>query len=431
MDRPMTPTFPNGLRDPGAELALAGNFPNAIAFLRHRIPDLEHLESSDWDVAVKHPASAGSLTEKMFGRPLVFVSKRFVIQRYFSWGQIDLLPVFEWHGIPYLDQNRFWENVRTDDDGLPRPCVAHDAFIVWMTGLLWGARYSERYTPLISRAAKEQPAELAACLTAAFGRPAGENLLSLAHSGTPGIAVRSVCTLRFLLWLNSLRRNFSATLARQIDHWRTELSHHRKPPYPWIAILGPDGSGKSSVIAGLRQRLQPTRLSIMETHWWPEPLKEGATRGAPVNDPHSRAPRGTFLSIAKTAILCLRWWIARLGKTGHARSKRALLLSDRYFDDLLVDSRRYRYGAPLSWARALFRFLPRPDRVILLLGDPALIHSRKKETTLAEMQRQIAAYAHLAADLGDRATIVDATQPIDSVIDAAFRAAFDPSNHSG
>lgn len=419
----MTPPFPNGLREPGAELAWAAKFPNAIAFLRHRIPDLEHRESSDWDVAVRDPATVGANAEEWFGRPLVMVPKRFVIQRYFTWGQIDLLPVFEWHGIPYLDQNRFWENVRPGEDGLPRPCLAHDAFIVWMTGLLWGARYSPRYDALIARAAREQHDELAACLSEAFGAPLGGELLDLANAGTPALAVARVPTMRFHLWRTAMARDGLETLTRQFRHWRTELSHHIHPPYPWIAILGPDGSGKSSVIQALRERLKPTRLAIMETHWWPEPLHDGSTRGAPVTDPHSHPPRGVFLSIAKTLWLGLRWWIARLGKTGHARSKRAILLSDRYYDDLLVDPRRYRYGAPLSWARALFRFLPRPDRVILLLGDPDLIHARKMELPLPELRRQMAAYRALARELGPSATIIDATQPLPTVTDQAWQTA--------
>src|SRR5690606_9284852 len=112
------------------------------------------------------------------------------------------------------------------------------------------------------------------------------------------------------------------------------------------------------------------------------------------------------------------------GPVGHARSKRAILLSDRYFDDLLVDPRRYRYGAPISWARAMFRALPRPDRVLLLLGDAEAIHARKREVTLEELGRQLGAYRDLAASLGPRAVVIDATRPLEEVREAAWTAAF-------
>ncbi len=412
-----------GLREAGAEAAWAADLPGGIAFLRHRLPDIGHRESSDWDVAVRNPDEAGRTAEARFGRPLVFVPKQFVIQRYFEWGQIDLLPVFEWQGIIYLDSTRFWSQVGPGPDGLPRPCVAHDAFIVWMTGLLWGARYSDRYDRLISRAAREQPGELAQCLTEAFGHSLGGQLLDLAHAGTPGLAVARVRAMRFALWRQALRRAGLESLSGSVRHWRTELRHHIRPPYPWIAVLGPDGSGKSAVIAALRERLKPTRLDLLECHWWPEPMEKGAAPGPPVTDPHSRRPRGTLLSIGKTVLLGLRWWLARLGKTGHARSKRAMVISDRYYDDLLVDPRRYRYGANLCWARWMFRLLPRPDRVLVLVGEPEEIHRRKKELPLAEVRRQMEAYRELADKLGDRAVVIDAGRPLIEVAERAWLAA--------
>lgn len=412
-----------GLREAGAEAAWAAELPGGIAFLRHRLPDIEHRESSDWDVAVRDPEEAGRTAEARFGRPLVFVPKRFVIQRYFDWGQIDLLPVFEWQGITYLDSTRFWSQVRPGPDGLPRPCLAHDAFIVWMTGLLWGARYSARYDGLITRAARQQPGELAECLTEAFGKRLGGELLGLADAGTPGLAVAMVRAMRLSLWRQALRHDGWETLNRQAGHWRTELRHHLQPPYPWIAVIGTDGSGKSSVIAALKDRLKPTRLGLMECHWWPEPLEEGAAPGSPVTDPHARRPRGTLLSIAKTVWLGVRWWVARLGKTGHARSKRAMLISDRYYDDLLVDPRRYRYGAHLCWARWVFRLLPRPDRVLVLVGEAEEIHGRKGELPLDEVRRQIDAYRELAKNLGDRAVVIDAGQSLAEVVECAWRAA--------
>jgi hypothetical protein len=68
---------------------------------------------------------------------------------------------------------------------------------------------------------------------------------------------------------------------------------------------------------------------------------------------------------------------------------------DRYFHDVLVDPRRYRYGGPKWFAALLSRLLPEPDLVIVLDANEDLIFSRKTELTRAEIQRQRQAYAEL------------------------------------
>ena len=102
-----------------------------------------------------------------------------------------------------------------------------------------------------------------------------------------------------------------------------------------------------------------------------------------------------------------------------------MVLSDRYYDDLLVDPVRYRYGAPLWLARFVFKFMPRPDRVIVLTGDPEIIHARKKEVTMDELCRQIDAYQELERSMGGIAVGVDAGQDMASVIRDAENAILD------
>ena len=45
-----------------------------------------------------------------------------------------------------------------------------------------------------------------------------------------------------------------------IRHWIREAKLHYRPPLPFVAFLGPDGSGKSSVIEGFSERLKVMRL---------------------------------------------------------------------------------------------------------------------------------------------------------------------------
>ena len=78
--------------------------------MRYKVSGLEQRPDSDWDVAVRDPEVARKVARECFGEPLLEVERQYVEQRYYSWGQLDFLPVFEWDGWEYLNQDRFWEN---------------------------------------------------------------------------------------------------------------------------------------------------------------------------------------------------------------------------------------------------------------------------------------------------------------------------------
>lgn len=387
-------------------------------WLRHERAGLKHGATSDWDCAVRDAASAGAALEREAGLPDLRVERQYVTQRYYPWGQVDFLPVFEWNGIEYLELERFWAKIEVGEDGLKRPCLAHDAFICWMTQVLWGARYREKYDGFLAEAWATERGEFEHCLRAAFGAAWARQLGSWLDEGRPSAAAVDAPALRRALAWAALRRAPGETLWRQARHWATELKQHLRPPYPWVAILGPDGSGKSTVVEQVTARLAARRMKVQMIHWRPQLLwKAASVPGGIVTDPHGKPPRGVGVSAAKLIMLGAEWWIAHLGRLRHFRAKDQLVLSDRYFADLLVDQRRYRYGAPLSWARRAFRFYPQPARVIFLLTDAATIHARKQEVTFAELERQLGAYRELAESLGERAEVVDAGRPLAEVVD--------------
>ncbi|WP_193210824.1 glycosyltransferase [Luteolibacter marinus] len=394
-----------------------------FAWLRHERAGLRHRAGSDWDVAVEDPAAAGVALEREAGPPDLRVERQYVTQRFYPWGQLDFLAVFEWNGIEYLDRNRFWSGVGRGEDGLRRPRLAHDAFICWMTQLLWGGRYRKKYDGILAAAWTEDREEFSDCLEVAFGPAWSRRLGRMVAAGRPGEAAADAPELRRALAWRAFRRAPGETLWRQATHWWREFKHHAKPPHPWVAVLGPDGSGKSTVVEGLTAALAARRLKVEMLHWRPQLLWNAASvPGGIVTDPHAKPPRGMVVSAAKLFFLGAEWWVAHLGRLRHFRAKDRIVVSDRYYGDLLVDQRRYRYGAPLSWARAAFRAYPKPDRVVFLLTDAATIRARKQEVTPEELDRQLKAYRDYAAGLGDKAVIVDAGRPLEEVVAAVTEA---------
>ncbi|MDA7519085.1 hypothetical protein N8522_03770 [Akkermansiaceae bacterium] len=396
-----------------------------VAFLRFERGGLKQGRYSDWDIAVRDRSQAMAVCDDLYGQPWLRIPRQYVIQYFFPWGQCDLLPVFEWNGIEYLDQKLFWSKVSPLEDGIPRPALGHDAYIAWMTGLLWGRRFNRRYRKLIMTAAKKDEANFRECLTAAFGRNLAEKLYRIAVRGDAAVATHWVSLMRLTLASRRASRAPVKTLTKVLSHWRCEFGFHRQLPLPWLGILGPDGSGKSTVIEGLNERLRLSRLKIRTIHWLPKLSPDVRVSTTVVTDPHGEPPKSALLSYLQLGKIISFWWWANLGYLLHLRAKKEMVLSDRFYPDLLADPRRYRYGGSLKIARLAFKLIPRPDRVVVLHTEAETILRRKQEVSPDELKRQLDRYQEIADEWSDRAKLVDCGQEVEAVVEQVLEIALE------
>jgi thymidylate kinase len=185
---------------------------------------------------------------------------------------------------------------------------------------------------------------------------------------------------------------------------------------PFIVFLGCDGSGKSTVISQLSDRLQTRGIEVWNGHWCPV-AGGGDKTTAP--DPHGQIPRGFFASIAKLVVLCIRWWRAWIfGGWGHI-SRSGVVLFDRYYGDLCVDPIRYRYGAAMWLAEFWTGLLPQPDFLFFLDADPEVLLSRKQEVGRDALERSRYGYKMLVERAGGR--VIDVARPVEAVVDEIYQ----------
>lgn len=192
-----------------------------------------------------------------------------------------------------------------------------------------------------------------------------------------------------------------------------------------VAFLGPDGSGKSSVIAGVSVELAQAFRRVDYRHLRPPlwPLLPNGDRAddavaAVVIDPHARPARSAAGSLAKLLYFWAAYVVGGVAWLYPRRVTSRLVVFDRYYHDILADPRRYRFLATpglMRLARALGRRLPLPDLVFILDAAPELLQARKQEVPLAETARQRDAYLALAGEL-ENTHVIDAGQPLDQVV---------------
>jgi hypothetical protein len=168
-----------------------------------------------------------------------------------------------------------------------------------------------------------------------------------------------------------------------------------------VALLAPDGAGKSSVAAELAHTFHfPVRVIYMG-------------RG-------TRAATSTSTIVARTLV---RRWVRYLQGQIHKWRGR-LVLFDRYTHDALLPPARPGHLPRAARRWMLARSLPAPDLVILLDAPAGVLFQRKGEQSLEALERRRRHYLELSARVPGM-VVVDAAQDLTSVRREVTQAVWD------
>lgn len=232
------------------------------------------------------------------------------------------------------------------------------------------------------------------------------DLLRIERLIAPGHAARvdDIAVLRPALYRRRPRRwpDVAQDLLRRIGRFL-------RPTGILVAVMGPDGSGKSLVIDTLLAQQQDGFRRTRSFHLRPGILGASEDARAPSSDPHAKPAYGGAKSAVKLAYVATDYLLGYWLKVRPALVRSTFMIFDRYYHDLLVDPRRSRYGGPDWLVRLVGRVVPKPDLMLVLDAAVDVILARKQEVTRAECARQVAAYRALA-DEHDFVRLIDANQ---------------------
>lgn len=188
-----------------------------------------------------------------------------------------------------------------------------------------------------------------------------------------------------------------------------------------IACLGPDGSGKSSLIHALCERpIKPFRhVHTMELR--PRLMRPSLPKAQEGLGPYALKPRGRIGTLAKLLMFVADYWLGYWLRIRPKLVRATLVVSNRYFDDVLVDPLRYRMTRPRAFTRLLLRWIPRPQLWLVLDVPSEVLQTRQAEVPADEAARQRAEYRRVLRG-SDNVVVLDASQPLEKVIAQAERA---------
>jgi hypothetical protein len=181
-----------------------------------------------------------------------------------------------------------------------------------------------------------------------------------------------------------------------------------------VLIVGPDGTGKSTLAQGLVDGSKDGFANVVHMHWRPGLLPRpgglvGVEAGDP-SEPHAREPHGSFLSLVLLGYHWLDFFLGTWLRIVPVRARGGLIVMERGWLDIAVDPRRYHLDVPRTLVERLGRLLPAPDLVIVLHADPEILSRRKAELPTEELSRQIARWRQISFPRRTTRLFFDASQ---------------------
>lgn len=204
------------------------------------------------------------------------------------------------------------------------------------------------------------------------------------------------------------------------------LRRIRRPTGLVVSLVGPDGTGKSTLADALERDAEGLFRRVDRRHLGPgllpPPARLLGRRPADGTNPHTRPESGPVSAAARLAYLwgdALVGWLPRMAIP---RVRSSLVLLERNWLDLAVDPRRYRLAPRGRVVAALGRLLPRSDLALLLDSPAGLVASRKSELRADEIDRQLHDWRALLPRAGRHAGQLDASAAPERLAEQAREA---------
>lgn len=351
------------------------------------LPD--HCESRDIDI-VLHKNAYVKMREELFG--LVEMAGWRVVtylrsDRLITWVVASREGIMQWDfffdtsvfGIRLLSTEELLDGTRTIEGPVPVHIVSKR--IAFLDKYLYdravGASYPEKYAAV--RAAVEGDEAVLSKVRDCFG--------------TASLEACDKTSSRKML-MHAFWRSPFANIGRFLlfEFWRLRNYLCSDTGFT-VGFTGPDGSGKTTVIDLVRESLgkvfakahtlnhfRPTLFGNISDVAHSAGLKKEVD--ANYSDPHRGGKTGLLSSFLRlsyyTTDYILGYWLKVKSKTRITW----LVFFDRYYTDIICDSRRTRIYLPVGFLYAWGRiFVPALDYNILLTASADAILARKKELT--------------------------------------------------
>jgi thymidylate kinase len=295
-------------------------------------------------------------------------------------------------------------------------------------GLFWIPAPESEFTYLLAKKTWKagisvRQANRLKAIVGQVGRAAAEKLSGELFLGSLRERVVEACAssrldtmfaqLRMQTWKTSIVRHPFKLMAYVVSDATRRVRRWLEPTGLFIVFMGPDGVGKSTLIKYLVEAVSPVFRRQKVFHWRPMVLWQRYT-ARDTTSPHSLPPHSRYWSSVRLLAHLLDYWLGYCFLIRPLLARSGLVVFDRYFHDVLLDPKRYRFGGPLWLARFVSHLVPKPDLFFVLDAPVDIILARKREVLPEDLRCQRRAYANFATNV-PMGRVIDATTSPDQM----------------
>jgi thymidylate kinase len=340
---------------------------------------------------------------------------------------LDIHNCFNYYGAVYLTAERVLSK-RIPMKNFYAPNAVHEAIICWLSPFLYGGSIKEKYKKFVINTAQKNKGEFLNELSYIVGKRLALQIYPTMIKGNWQGVERFRFSIRLSVLLHALLRKPVHSIRNFCKLLYTTFKYQLFPPGMFVVLLGPDGSGKTTIAENVFARLcKPLRLDDKcLLHWRPGMIpqlnrlfkKITLSNDKRKNDirPTKSKPSGFILSLFKLTYYSLDYLLGYFFVVRLKLYRGKLVIFDRYYYNFMVDPYRSKVNLPSFIPEFIMNFIPKPDVIICFENEPVTILKRKQELSIEEIKRQINDYRNLTFRLPN-GYIVNGDKSVNNVTD--------------
>lgn len=164
-----------------------------------------------------------------------------------------------------------------------------------------------------------------------------------------------------------------------------------------MSLTGPDGSGKTTVLTSVEDSFSNIYREVALHHFRPTVIpriadlfnKVGLIKEVDTqyDKPHRGGKTGKVSSLIRLAYYLVDYIAGYFIVVKPVLFRRGVVIFDRYFTDVMSDSRRSRIGLHYKWVFPLRKLVPKINYSFIIFVKPEEILKRKQELTLEQIDK--------------------------------------------